>query len=59
MRIDLCRKCGYEMKKYEQVESCQSCGKDFEQFVCLKCSFVTEPQYHIHQVKLEAMALRP
>ncbi|MBI5147039.1 MAG: hypothetical protein HZA84_07455 [Thaumarchaeota archaeon] len=58
MRIDLCRKCGDEMRKYEQVESCNGCGRDFEQFICRKCNFVTEPQYHIHQTKLEAMALR-
>lgn len=56
MRIDMCRKCGNDRKKYEESESCKVCGRDFEQFVCQKCGIVTEPQYHIHRIQLETVA---
>lgn len=56
MRIDMCRKCGNDRKKYEESESCKICGRDFEQFVCHKCGIVTEPQYHIHRVQIETVA---
>lgn len=59
MRIDLCRKCGHERKKYDQSESCKTCGRDFEQFICPACSAVTEPQYHIHRIDLEVLTVSP
>ena len=57
MRIDLCRKCGHERKKYEQSEPCKTCGRDFDQFICLGCRAVTEPQFHIHRAELEALTV--
>ncbi|HXG74164.1 MAG: hypothetical protein QW177_06340 [Candidatus Nitrosotenuis sp.] len=50
MRVDLCRKCGIELKEYSDSETCQVCGRDYAQFRCNKCGMVTEPQYHIHSV---------
>lgn len=48
MRIDSCRKCGFEQKEYNNNELCQVCKKNFVQFVCVKCHTVTDPQYHTH-----------
>ncbi|MFM7862414.1 MAG: hypothetical protein ACKO7Y_06715 [Candidatus Nitrosotenuis sp.] len=48
MRIDSCRKCGTELREYDDSERCLSCGKEFTQFVCVRCKIVTDPQYHIH-----------
>jgi predicted amidophosphoribosyltransferase len=48
MRIDSCRRCGTELKKYQNSMACKNCGKDFEQFSCPVCNVVTEPQYHEH-----------
>jgi predicted amidophosphoribosyltransferase len=59
MRIDLCRKCGHERKKYEQSESCKTCGRDFDQFICLGCRAITEPQFHIHRIEMEALTVSP
>lgn len=49
MRIDSCKKCGVELREYDNSERCDACGKEFTQFVCVKCQTVTEPQYHIHR----------
>jgi predicted amidophosphoribosyltransferase len=48
MRVDLCRKCGKELKEFNQAERCSVCGKEFSQFACASCNMVTEPQYHTH-----------
>jgi predicted amidophosphoribosyltransferase len=48
MRIDLCRKCGSELREFKQAERCHACGEEFSQFTCAKCNIITEPQYHIH-----------
>ncbi|MGQ0606138.1 MAG: hypothetical protein ACT4OD_04180 [Candidatus Nitrosotenuis sp.] len=49
MRIDSCKKCGIELREYDDSARCQTCGKEFAQFVCIKCQLVTEPQYHVHR----------
>ena len=59
MRIDLCRKCGHERKKYEQSESCKTCGRDFDQFVCLGCRNCGSVTALIHRAELEALAVSP
>ncbi|MFY9300292.1 MAG: hypothetical protein WAO91_03795 [Candidatus Nitrosotenuis sp.] len=48
MRIDSCRKCGAELREYDEVERCQICEKHYTQFRCKNCGIVTEPQYHAH-----------
>lgn len=48
MRVDLCRRCGNELREFKQAERCNTCGEEFSQFTCAKCNIVTEPQYHIH-----------
>ncbi|MGQ0771572.1 MAG: hypothetical protein ACT4NT_02200 [Nitrososphaerota archaeon] len=49
MRIDSCKKCGIELREYDDSEKCQACGQGFTQFVCAGCQLITEPQYHIHR----------
>ncbi|MBM3903931.1 MAG: hypothetical protein FJ357_02140 [Thaumarchaeota archaeon] len=57
MRIDSCRKCGIELRQYGYAERCQSCGREFAQFTCLKCNLVSDPQYHIHNKAKEALEI--
>jgi len=48
IRVDLCRKCGNELRTFNQAERCNMCGEEFSQFTCARCNIVTDPQYHIH-----------
>lgn len=58
MRVDMCRKCGIELRKFEQPEKCDICGKEFSQFICSQCNIVTDPQYHNHEANRFELALR-
>lgn len=37
------------MRMYGDIKRCAVCGKNYTQFICVRCDIMTEPQYHAHK----------